>query len=417
MKKLLSVLLVVLMLVLLWACCFSEVEHRSGKNNSSDKVSQTETDGLSDVVIQTETADPTDIPGVDGNESTPITAIPDFLAGEWENSETGVAVKVNEISANKKSAKVILKTVDLDYALEGALPYSYELECTLVNGKLEFFSEYKSLSGKFTVDTENETLTLLADEWKSESELEGKEIVLSKVETAYDSLSDIPYGDYDCQSLYSDSYLRLLVCGRGENSLSVNLWNHTGQALTFELELIENDNGIVFESEGYYSVSGKAFTTSNGIALAFEEGIKVGDVSIARGICYFRLVTHSVPKKNTTDTIEDYYAGYWASFSSPIVSVYLAVKGYGTVDGSIMLWKGEDVGYVDIPFLFGETNGNVITITDTDGNEIGGMELVWLRRYNYSSHYYERCIIITLDTGEPGAPNIIERLLVMSAKG
>ena len=405
MKKLLSVLLVVLMLASLAACSFSETRNKEEKNGSSD------------VVIQTETADPTDIPGADGSSTTPITAIPEFFAGEWENSETGVAVKVNEISANKKSAKVILKTVDLDYALEGALPYSYELECTLVNGKLEFFSEYKSLSGKFTVDTENETLTLLADEWKSESELEGKKIVLSKVETAYDSLADIPYGDYDCQSLYSDSYLRLLVCGRGENSLRVNLWNHANQALTFEIELIENDNGIVFESEGYYSVSGKAFTTSNGIALAFEEGIKVDDVSIARGIYYFRLVTHSVPVKNTTETIEDYYAGYWDSFSAPIASVYLAVKGYETVDGRITLWKGEDVGYVDIPFLFGETNGNVITITDTDGNEIGSMELVWLRRYNYGSHYYKDCIILTLDIGEPGAPNIIERLLVVTAKG
>ena len=258
MKKLLSVLLVALMLVPLSACSFWNFP------------SEDETADSSDVVIQTETANPEDIPGTDDASAGKITAIPEFLAGEWENSEAGVAVKVNEISADRKSAKVILKTGDLDYAIEGALPYSNELECTLVNGKLEFFSEYKSLSGNFTVDTENETLTLIAKEWKSESELEGKEIVLSKVETAYDSLADIPYGDYDCQSLYSESYLRLLVCGRGENSLRVNLWNHANQALTFEIELIENDNGIVFESEGHYSVSGKAFTTSNGIALVFD---------------------------------------------------------------------------------------------------------------------------------------------------
>ena len=415
MKKLLSVLLVILMLLPLSACLNKNVSREADSSDSS------ESSDSSDVSIQTETADATDIPDTDSDtdsvEAERLTVIPEFVAGEWENGETGVAVKVNEISANRKSAKVILKTGDLDYALEGVVAYANELECTLVDGKLEFFSEYKSLSGKFTVDTENETLTLLADEWKSESELEGKEIVLSKVETAYDSLADIPYGDYDCQSLYSDSYLRLLVCGRGENSLSVNLWNHASQALTFELELIENDNGIVFESVGYYSVSGKAFTTSNGIALAFEEGIKVGDVSIARGIYYFRLVTHSVPKKNTTYTIEDYCGGYWDSFSPPVTSLYLTPKGYGTDGGIVSIWKNEDEAYVDILFFFGETSGNVITITDTDGNEIGSIELLAWRRYNYSSHYYAECLLITLDIGEDGASNVVEALLAQIAKG
>ena len=390
MRKLLSVLLAILMLVPLSACGFMEVAYKDEKNGSSD------------VVIQTETGDPTDIPGADGSSTTPITSIPEFLVGEWKNEENGVTVRVNEISADKKRA-----TVAFGY-------YDDEVKCTLVNGELEFFSEYDSLSGKFTFDVEKETLTLFTEEWKKESELEGKKITLSKVETAYMGLADIPYGDYVCASKYSDAYLVFLVSGRGENSLNINLWNHSNQSVQIKLELTQTDSGIVFMGRGY-SISGRAFTTSNGMALVFEEGIKVSDISITRGVYYFEFDASTNLVKNTSG-IEASYAGYWDNVSYPIVSFYWASKGYDTIDGEITVLKNV-WDYVDIPFLFGETNGNVITITDTDGNEIGSIELAGMRRYNGGAHYYEDCIILTLDIGEPGAPNIIERLLVMSAKG
>lgn len=362
MKKLLSVILVLLTVLSVSACGTQDV---TVKYETQGGVGNTDSDELP--------------------ENVSLKAIPDTVAGVWKCDGIG-EIKIYRISADRKKAYTSLTLGET----------TSDIVLTLDGGKITFFSEYVGVSGSVEIDTENENLTLFLEEWEYDKELENKKMVFDESPKATNVPLSGLYGDWYCGSLTGVDFC-IFVSGYGEGYLRFGFNQRDRIPGYFDVFAVEKDGVLIFQEfeNNPYQLKGSVSFDGDGMLITVTKGIDSGAYDIPKGVYYFTHYESSEPKAADTDFSIDDYNGYWYTVGGFYYNMELYAAKGGTVG-----WVGinKEGVYEREEIVIGEKNGNKYTVLDKKGNEKGYLELCVMNRFDNMS-YSARCILLTYDAG------------------
>ena len=390
MKKILSVLLVLFMILSVSACSYGGVWQYIDTSGSSDTESiPTENTPVGSEPAESESAENGD--GSNTNtepEQKPTEALSSSYAGVWEcglNKEYKVVIQ--KIAANGTDISLC---VDLGNVSDNFVG-KYE------NGVISFCSEYWQRSGKITVG--DDVLTLDIEEWNSKVELEGKSIDLQLRPKLYKGSFE---GDSICGGYFQAGGSSYDLERPGDYKLRVIFYSDT----EIDYVLRDAEDGIlgginaeftdgkwIFDGDGWLDdMSGILEFRGNGVVLNVENGSK--KMLVERGIYYFEndnatgvLLLHG----NSWEGMR----GYWHCND-----VILDITAISEGKGHIETWDGR------ISVDFTVKNGSYdscLDIYDAGGNKIGKMERGYYRHHPVTSeNNREESIRLTLYTEEDG---------------